>query len=70
MFYDGQAYPDAEPLDLRQPRHRDLGQAPQPPAITTNLNFLELAKRHYDEEQRKKLGAMRFPRPQKEEAAE
>lgn len=70
VFYDGQAYPDAEPLDLRQPRHRDLGQAPQPPAITTNLNFLELAKRHYDEEQRKKLGAMRFPRPQKEETAE
>ena len=72
VFYQGQAYPDAQPLDLRQPRHRDLGlvaQAPvgdPPKAGATGPNLLELAKRQYDEEQRKRLGAMRFPRIQKE----
>lgn len=67
VFYEGEAYPDAQPLDLRQPRHRDLGQAAQVPAPPTGLNLLELAKRQYDEEQRKKLGAMRFPRLRKED---
>lgn len=67
VLHEGEAYPDAQPLDLRQPRHRDLGQASQIPAPSTGLNLLELAKRQYDEEQRRKLGAMRFPRSQKEE---
>ena len=66
VFHQGQAYPDAQPLDLRQPRHRDLGQPSQPPSQLTGLNLLELAKRQYDEEQRKRLGVMRFPRPAKE----
>jgi putative transposase len=69
VFYGGEAYPDAEPLDLRKPRHRDLGQVSRTPTITTNLNFLELAKRQYDEELRKRLGAMRFPCPKEEETA-
>lgn len=66
VFHGGEAYPDAQPLDLRQPRHRDLGQAAQVPVPQTGPNLLELAKRQYDEEQRKRLGAMRFPRPAKE----
>ena len=73
VLYEGEAYPDAQPLDLRQPRHKDLGQAAQvpagdPPKVgATGLNLLELAKRQYDEEQRKRLGVMRFPRPAKED---
>ena len=67
VFHQGQAYPDAQPLDLRQPRHRDLGQAAQVSVPQTGPNLLELAKRQYDEEQRKRLGAMRFPRPAKED---
>jgi transposase InsO family protein len=67
VFHEGEAYPDAQPLDLKQPRQRDLGQAAQSPVTPTGLNLLELAKRQYDEEQRKKLGAMRFPRPLKED---
>ena len=62
VFYEGEAYPDAQPLDLRQPRHRDLGRATHVSVPPTGLNLLELAKRQYDEEQRKRLGAMRFPR--------
>lgn len=69
VFHQSQAYPDAQPLDLRQPHHRDLGQATgNPPKVgATGLNLLELAKRQYDEEQRKRLGAMRFPRPVEED---
>lgn len=67
VFHQSQAYPDAQPLDLRQPRHRDLGQADQAPVPKTGSNLLELAKRQYDEEQRKRLGAMRFPRPVEED---
>jgi hypothetical protein len=62
VWHEGEAYPDAQPLDLRRPRHRELGQVGQTPAPPTGLNLLELAKRQYDEEQRKRLGAMRFPR--------
>ena len=67
VFHEGESYPDAQPLDLRQPRHRDLGRATQVSVPPTGLNLLELAKRQYDEEQRKRLGAMRFPRLPKED---
>jgi hypothetical protein len=60
--YEGEAYPDAKPLDLRQPRHTELGQPGQTPAPSTGLNLLELAKRQHEEEQRQRLGAVRFPR--------
>lgn len=65
VSHQGQGYPDAKPLDLRQPRHRNLGQPPEPPVKSTGLNLLELAKRQYEEEQRKRLGVMRFPRAAK-----
>ncbi len=61
VAYQGQHYPEARPLDMTQPRHRDLGQLPEMPAEPSGLNFLELAKRRYEEEQRQKLGPMRFP---------
>ena len=68
VFYGGEAYPDAEPLDLESPPPGP-GQVSRTPTITTNLNFLELAKRQYDEELRERLGAMRFPCPKEEETA-
>lgn len=63
VWHGKEQYPDAQPINLQRTRHRDLGQpAPVPAPVSTGLNLLELTKRQHEEDKKKALGEMRFPR--------
>jgi putative transposase len=60
VWHDGRRFPDAVPLKLRRSRHRQVEPVPEPPPVSTGLNYLELLRQRQAEQQRQQLGQLHY----------